>query len=88
MHFGECARRDAAVMTDDPQHEALRAGYAKLGVHALGRRLEPVGDGPEQLHEAERLTQRLHFGGDGCLGLRLTQADRSSQKLRPGARTL
>ncbi|MEZ5286781.1 MAG: hypothetical protein R2712_18615 [Vicinamibacterales bacterium] len=52
---GELTGREAGEQAHDTQDEALRAGDAGAGAHALGGGLDAVNDRPEQLHELEHV---------------------------------
>jgi hypothetical protein len=50
--------------TDHAEHEALWSCHADVAGHALGRALQAVRDGPEQLQELQDVRQRIrHRGG-------------------------
>jgi hypothetical protein len=43
--------RNARKSAHDPNHEPLRTGHAKRGLHALGCFLQGMIEGPQQTHE-------------------------------------
>jgi hypothetical protein len=52
---GEFPRREPRKQANHAQHEALRSRDADLTCHPLGPNLEPVDDGPQQLHELQHI---------------------------------
>lgn len=65
---GELSCRESREEADNSQHEPLWPGHTDGPRHSLGRRLQPVHNGPQQLHEVQDIRQ--HRGGNGTGGCR------------------
>ena len=52
----EVARRETRKISNDTQHETLRPGDAKLGLHASRCAIQAVVDRPHEPHEVEYRT--------------------------------
>jgi hypothetical protein len=65
---GELTRREPRKEAHDAQCESLWPGHTDGPRHSLGRRLQPVHNGPQQLHEVQDIRQLR--GGHGTGGWR------------------
>jgi hypothetical protein len=64
-YLGKVARRGIPIVPDESHDQALRTGDTNRRTHALGGRLQPMRQSPEQLHEPEHVPKRSGTGARG-----------------------